>query len=94
MAAAQLEYFAVMRGPWDRQDHHKPFAVSQEKPEGAGYYPADLEKERWNSFLEEHPDKRAEFESLLTVITGWWVLSKVLFFGNVFYFKCNFFWCF
>ena len=70
MAEAQLEYFDVMRGPWDRQDHHKPFAVREEKPEGAGYYPADLEKERWNSYLEEHPDKRLEFESLFTVITG------------------------
>ena len=70
LAAAQLEYFDVMRGPWDRQDHHNPFAVSQEKPEGAGYYPAHLEKERWNSYLEEHPDQRIDFESLFTVITG------------------------
>ena len=70
LAEAQLEYFDLMRGPWDRQEHHKPFAVSEEKPEGAGYYPAHLEKERWNSYLEEHPAKRREFESLFTVITG------------------------
>ena len=70
LAEAQLEYFDLMRGPWDRQEHHKPFAVSEEKPEGAGYYPAHLEKERWNSYLEEHPAKRRDFESLFTVITG------------------------
>lgn len=69
LAEAQLEYFDVMRGPWDRQDHHKPFAVREEKPDGAGYYPAHLEKERWNFYLEENPDKRVEFESLFTVIT-------------------------
>merc|ERR1711953_103840 len=69
LAAAQLEYFDLMRGPWDRQDHHNPFAVSQEKPEGAGYYPVHMEKEHWNSFLEEHPDQRVDFESLFTVIT-------------------------
>ena len=70
LAAAQLEYFDVMRGPWDRQDHHNPFAVNLEKPEGAGYYPEDLDRESWDSYLEEHPGQRAEFESLFTVITS------------------------
>jgi len=68
LAGVQLEYFDIMRGPWDRQEHHKPFALSDEKPPGAGYYPVHMEKERWNSYLEEHPDKRMEFESLFTVI--------------------------
>ena len=57
-----MEYFDIMRGPWDRQEHHKPFALSDEKPPGAGYYPVHMEKERWNSYLEKHPDKRMEFE--------------------------------
>lgn len=58
-----------MRGPWDRQDHHKPFAISLERPAGAGFYPEEMSKERWDSWLEDHPDQRKEYESLFTVIT-------------------------
>ena len=42
LAAAQLELFDMMRGPWDRQNHHAAFAVDTERPRGGGYYPAGV----------------------------------------------------
>ena len=32
----------MMRGPWDRQNHHAAFAVDTERPRGGGYYPAGV----------------------------------------------------
>jgi hypothetical protein len=29
-----LAYFDLMRGPWDRQDHFRPFATDQARPPG------------------------------------------------------------
>ncbi len=67
-AEAHLAYFDVMRGPWDRQNHFKPFAVAGERPAGAGFYPDDLTAAEFRSYVEAHPDQRAGLESLFTVV--------------------------
>ncbi|MFY0536756.1 hypothetical protein [Nannocystis pusilla] len=42
LGIVKLDYFTVMRGPWDRQEHYAPFATTLAHPPGAGFYPEDL----------------------------------------------------
>ena len=70
LANAQLVLYNMMRGPWDRQNHHKAFAVEVERPEGAGFYPDDVSHEAWDQFIEQHPEERGQLESLVTMVVG------------------------
>lgn len=65
----KLDYFDIMRGPWDRQDHFAPFAVPDPHPAGAGFYPDDLSVDDFKRWISEHPADKAAFESLTTVIS-------------------------
>jgi hypothetical protein len=67
-AATRREYFEVMRGPWDRQDHFAPFATRLAHPPGAGFYPEHLTADEFKKWVADHPGDRAAFESLTTVI--------------------------
>ncbi|AUX46237.1 DNA mismatch repair protein MutT [Sorangium cellulosum] len=64
----RLAYFDIMRGPWDRQDHHRPFAVDRPRPPGAGFYPEDLSADELHGWIGQRPGDRAAFESLFTLI--------------------------
>ncbi len=64
----KLTYFRIMRGPWDRQDHHRPFAIDQPHPPGAGFYPTDLTAADFKAYVEAHPEQREALESLYTVV--------------------------
>jgi hypothetical protein len=64
----RLAYFDIMRGPWDRQDHHRPFAVDRPRPPGGGFYPEDLGADELRAWIEAHPADRAAFEGLFTLI--------------------------
>ncbi len=64
----KLAYFKIMRGPWDRQDHFKPFAVESPRPEGGGYYPDDLSADDFKAYVKANPDQKAQLESLFTVV--------------------------
>ena len=57
-----------MRGPWDRQDHEKPFAVTFPKPVGAGFYPEDLDEEMWKEYVAEHPEEKERLANLVTMV--------------------------
>jgi len=63
-----LEYFKINFGPFDRLDHNNPFIGKNAKPKGANFYPEDMTKEEFEKFLEENPEKEAEFTSEFTVI--------------------------
>ncbi len=65
---ARRAYFDIMYGPFDRLDHDKPFYGTASKPAGANFYPADMSKEEFESWLESHPQDRAAFTSEFTVI--------------------------
>jgi hypothetical protein len=67
-AAAARDYYRIMKGPWDRLDHHKPFIGSQPHPPGAGYYPEDLTEAEFTAWIETHPEDREAFTSLHTLI--------------------------
>ncbi len=69
LGVATLEYFDIMRGPWDRQDHFAPFATRKPHPPGAGFYPEDITVDEFKRWIADHPKDRAAFESLTTIIT-------------------------
>jgi hypothetical protein len=64
----RLEYFRIMRGPWDRQNDHAPFATDRPRPPGAGYYPDDLTREAFDAYVAAHPDEKAALESPTSVV--------------------------
>jgi hypothetical protein len=50
----RLHYFYINDGPWSRLDNNEPFieGVPREKPPRASYYPDDMTKEEFNSWLQ------------------------------------------
>jgi hypothetical protein len=63
-----LDYFNIMFGPWDRLDSNKPFINSLPKPPGANYFPPDLTRGEFESWLASHPEDKEAFESNFSVI--------------------------
>ncbi|HYK40943.1 MAG TPA: peptidase [Thermoanaerobaculia bacterium] len=63
-----IEYFDVMKGPWDRLKGDEPFVGSRRKPPGAGFYPVDMSKEEFEKWVAAHPGDKAAFQGLFTVI--------------------------
>jgi hypothetical protein len=63
-----LEYFNINFGPFDRLDHDKPFYGNIEKPKGANFYPEDMTKGEFEKFIDDNPEKEAEFTSEFTMI--------------------------
>ena len=67
MAAARA-YFTVNFGPWDRLEEMAPFIGEMPHPPGAGYYPEDMTKGEFESWIADHPDEEEAFTSEFTVI--------------------------
>lgn len=63
-----LRYLAINFGPYDRLDENRPFIGSSSKPPGAGFYPPDLTKEEFQTYLAQHPELKEQLESHYTVI--------------------------
>ena len=53
----RLHYFLINNGPWSRLDSNEPFidGAPHEKPPFANFYPEDITKEEFNSWLEALP---------------------------------------
>ena len=53
----RLHYFYINDGPWSRLDEKQPFIEGvPEKPHGANYYPEDMTKDEFNTWLQSLPD--------------------------------------
>ena len=63
-----FHYLMTNYGAYDRLDDNAPFLGDQPKAEGANYYPTDLSKEEFNSWLEAHPEDAEAFKSNFTTI--------------------------
>lgn len=63
-----LEFFKIMFGPWNRLDKDTPLIGSETKPPGAAFYPTDLTKGAFETWIKNHPDDRDSFEQPFTVI--------------------------
>jgi len=60
----RFHYFMINKGPWSRNEKNQPFidGVPHEKPPQAGFYPDDMTKDEFNSWLNtlsEQDKKRA-----------------------------------
>ncbi|MFO7561404.1 MAG: hypothetical protein R6X02_02070 [Enhygromyxa sp.] len=64
----RLDYFEIMRGPWDRQDHFSPFAINIPHPPGAGFYPPGLTADEFKAYVEQNPAMRSELEGLFWLV--------------------------
>src|SRR5216117_1136008 len=58
----RLHYFLINDGPWSRLDNNEPFieGVAREKPPQANFYPDDITKDEFNSWLAGLPDSEKE----------------------------------
>jgi len=58
----RLHYFLINDGPWSRLDNNEPFiqGVPHEKPPHANFYPEDITKQEFNSWLEGLPGSEKE----------------------------------
>ncbi|HEV2992396.1 MAG TPA: hypothetical protein VG759_28445 [Candidatus Angelobacter sp.] len=67
----RLHYFWVNKGPWSEIDEHKAFlpGVPAKKPAGANFYPEDMTKEEFESWIKTLPDaERTQALGFFTVI--------------------------
>ncbi|MFY9574950.1 MAG: hypothetical protein WAV20_26400 [Blastocatellia bacterium] len=55
----RLHYFMINKGPWSRLDMNEPFidGVPHEKPPQAGFYPDDMTKDEFNSWVATLSDQ-------------------------------------
>ena len=65
---AALEYFDIMAGPWDRLRDNQPFLEVGPMPPGGGFYPLDLSKQEFESYVAAHPAEKAALAGYFTVI--------------------------
>lgn len=63
-----LELFDLHFGPWDTLNHNKPFYGDTPMPDGAAFYPADMTREEFESWIAKHPEDEEAFTSGYTVI--------------------------
>jgi hypothetical protein len=58
----RLHYFLINDGPWSRLDNNEPFieGVPREKPPQANFYPDDITKDEFNSWLAGLPGSDKE----------------------------------
>jgi len=68
LAKLQLELFDIMFGPFDRLDHDAPFIGTEKKPLGANFYPEDMTKEEFETYIKANPNDEKAFTSEFTVI--------------------------
>jgi Peptidase family M49 len=70
LGKARLHYFWINKGPWSEIDEHKAFlpGVPTKKPAGANFYPEDMTKEEFESWVKAHPDQKEQAEGFFTVV--------------------------
>src|ERR1039457_3297306 len=71
LGCARLQYFRLNQGPWSDLDGHIAFLpeVPPRKPAGANFYPEDMSKEQFESWVGSLPaDQQKEAEGFFTVI--------------------------
>ncbi|HEY1525176.1 MAG TPA: hypothetical protein VGH51_02970 [Candidatus Angelobacter sp.] len=70
LGKARLHYFWINKGPWSEIDEHKAFlpGVPAKKPGGANFYPEDMTREEFESWVAAHPQEKERAESFFTVV--------------------------
>ena len=65
---AEIRFFRINFGPWDRLASDEPVLTDRPKPPGATFYPADMTREEFGAWIAAHPGDREGFEGTFTVI--------------------------
>ena len=65
---AEIRFFRINFGPWDRIASNEPVLTDRPKPPGATFYPADMTREEFGAWIAAHPGDREGFEGTFTVI--------------------------
>jgi len=71
LGKARLHYFWINKGPWDSLNDYKAFmpGVPPRKPLGANFYPEDMPKQEFESWVKSlGPKQKEEAEGFFTVI--------------------------
>lgn len=71
LGRARAQYFWINKGPWSDLDDHKAFlpGVPERKPAGANFYPPDMTREEFESWVKTLPEPaRSQAEGFFTVI--------------------------
>lgn len=63
-----LDMFDLYFGPWDDLADDRPFWGTTPKPDGAGFYPENLTKAEFETYLAAHPAEKAALTSPYTVV--------------------------
>ena len=66
--SAAIDFFDINVGPWDRVEHDQPFLNVGAKPEGASFYPSDMTKQEFETYIAQNPQDKAAFTGYFTVI--------------------------
>src|SRR6476469_9820050 len=71
LGKARLQYFWINKSPWSALDNFKAFlpGVPAEKPKGANFYPEDMTREEFETWVASLPkEKQEEAKGFFTVI--------------------------
>jgi Peptidase family M49 len=71
LGQARLHYYWINKGPWSNLDDNKAFmpGVPRRKPEGANFYPEDMTKAEFESWVKTLPkDQQEQATGFFTVI--------------------------
>jgi hypothetical protein len=71
LGVSRLHYFWINKGPWSEIDEHMAFipGVAAKKPLGANFYPEDMTKEEFESWVKTlSPQEKEQAEGFFTVI--------------------------
>jgi hypothetical protein len=63
-----LEKFDAFFGPWDPIEEDEPFFGNTPRPDGAGFYPADMTKQEFDAYLAADPGEAEALNSPYTVV--------------------------
>jgi hypothetical protein len=63
-----VDKFDAFFGPWDPIEEDKPFFGTTPRPDGAGFYPADLTKAEFDAYVAANPDQAEALRSPYTVV--------------------------
>lgn len=63
-----VEMFNRNLGPWDEMADLHPFWGTTPMPDGAGFYPTDLTREEFETYLAAHPEQKDALTSWYTVV--------------------------
>src|SRR5262245_13603269 len=71
LGQARLRYFWINKGPWSEIDEHAAFlpGIPAKKPAGANFYPEDMTKEEFESWVKTlSPEQKEQAEGFFTVV--------------------------